>query len=443
MEIVKKNLVSILCLVVALLAVAGTFYPLGSKFDSLRDEVDTSAQAAAQLERLKSTPRTIPGIGTNGTSIPLPCYPTQDVFNWMNDTIKGKLAKQAADLQAAAEEISHRGHDAMTANSLPEPSNSAPFLFKDDYTRHMDHLKAEILHSCLPPSMPDIQEKINELLARIRLQEIRVNDKVMNDKELKEQFDRESKLLPMQLRIKRATQEKYRMYVMPEALAVTEPYIKESPKKPTPNEIWFAQVGYWVAQDVCDAIALTNANSNSVPESPVRALVTLNLPLKMEMYVMPATSQQNASGKTVADPYLVAKPDAAHPPIYTLSPTGRAVNSLYDVVQFTMTVYMDPQYVEIFARNLSKDRFITIKEMNLSPFWPSESELNAGVGQGQGGFAAAGGTNTVVTGYYYGQSPKLAKVEFKCEEVMMRSWTLSLMPPTIKAELHVDADKSK
>ena len=81
MEILKKNLVSILCLVVALVAVGATFYPLGGYFDQLQKDVDQSAGNGVQLSQLEKQSRSVPGIGPNATSLPLDYFPTQAIIN--------------------------------------------------------------------------------------------------------------------------------------------------------------------------------------------------------------------------------------------------------------------------------------------------------------------------------------------------------------------------
>ena len=434
MEILKKNLVSILCLVVALLAVGGTFYPLGGYFDQLKKDVDQTAANGNELKALEKKPRSVPGIGTNGASLPLNHYPTDAILTSMREMFQGALTTQAEKLEDELILINDRHNDLLVPNSLPDPTGPATFDFKGAYAQALDDLKVKVLNSCLPPTADEIKQRQDLLRTSLNLELIVISGKAQNQKDLDERYARESKLIPLQMRIHRAQEEGFKMYVMPSALAVTEPRISKPELRPTPDDIWFAQVGYWTAKDVCAAIQKTNEDSKDIPHSPVKALVSLNLPVSLELYVMPVSKDMNVLRDKASDPYLTAKPDAAHPPIYVLSPTGRACNSLYDVVQFSLTVYMDPQYVQIFARNLTKGRFLTVKEINLSPFEPGHESAGAGV-ESERSYMGTG--TGVPTGYYYGENLKLVKVDMQCEVLMLRSWTHKLMPSTVKSALHV------
>src|SRR6185369_1179036 len=101
MAIVKKNLFSIILGVVAILAFAAKFYPLGGMVDKLKTDATAHAAEADKIKSLANKQRNLPIIKP-GTSEPepLPTFPTAAAV---------AAAHEATDLVAkAAEDVMAR-----------------------------------------------------------------------------------------------------------------------------------------------------------------------------------------------------------------------------------------------------------------------------------------------------------------------------------------------
>src|SRR4051812_22135548 len=118
MNIVKKNLVSIICGVIALLAIAANFYPMGGKRTALKDEATAHAAKAAELKTLLTKQRNLPTVkpGVN-ESEPLPGFPTHQALEEAQKAI-GLVNKAADDLIARASGDANK-HQPLVDRALP------------------------------------------------------------------------------------------------------------------------------------------------------------------------------------------------------------------------------------------------------------------------------------------------------------------------------------
>lgn len=99
------------------------------------------------------------------------------------------------------------------------------------------------------------------------------------------------------------------------------------------------------------------------------------------------------------------------------SPTGRTANALYDVVPFRLVVHVEADKLPDFLEELGRNRFIT-------PYQVSLRALDS--------VALSAATNVM-----YGPAP-VVEATISCEALLLRDWTVPLMPPEIRASLSVD-----
>ena len=99
----------------------------------------------------------------------------------------------------------------------------------------------------------------------------------------------------------------------------------------------------------------------------------------------------------------------------TASPTGRVSNGMYDVVQFRMDLVVEVDQIPAVIRAISHNRLMSAFQVEIKAI-DAEQALNAG--------------------YYYGEKP-VADVSLSCEALLLRHWTVPLMPVVIKRQLGV------
>src|SRR5438105_464297 len=101
MDIIKKNLISIVCGVVAILAIVAWQFPLNGMIAKNQEELDKQKGTHQQMETLLRKPRQLPTINVNQTPEPLKVFPSQSIID-QGAKIKEQLTKQSEAMRDAA-----------------------------------------------------------------------------------------------------------------------------------------------------------------------------------------------------------------------------------------------------------------------------------------------------------------------------------------------------
>ena len=73
MDIVKKNILSIACGVVAIAAIIAWFWPVGGMFATLQGDLDGRAKTYTDVETLRTAQRKLPSLVLEGGPRSSPC----------------------------------------------------------------------------------------------------------------------------------------------------------------------------------------------------------------------------------------------------------------------------------------------------------------------------------------------------------------------------------
>jgi hypothetical protein len=95
------------------------------------------------------------------------------------------------------------------------------------------------------------------------------------------------------------------------------------------------------------------------------------------------------------------------------SPTGRTSGAIYDVIKFTLVVKMDAHYLPTLIQDLARGKFITVHKLDTTTVDPNLARDE---------------------GFYYGESP-IVQATINGEALMLRDWTLKLVPEVVKKDL--------
>jgi hypothetical protein len=112
-----------------------------------------------------------------------------------------------------------------------------------------------------------------------------------------------------------------------------------------------------------------------------------------------------------ADPVVAA--DAALTKIVQAAPTGRVSNGMYDVIHLTIVADVEVERVPDFIRTISHNRLMNVTRVEMK---------------------AVDATAAQLAGYFYGTKP-VTTVTLDVEALLLRSWTIPLMPKEIRALL--------
>lgn len=437
MEIVKKNILSILCGVVILLALVALFWPLGGMREDFEKSLAERKATHAKLATLLSKDRTLPVVDLESTDpVPLEQLPGPKVIE-AGEQVTKQVSAQAAQMQAVAVEMNR--HALLVPRSLPNPTDRQRFDFRDTYRRVIRNvLPTEVLRATMPPTEEDIkaaEDKLweTEFEPRILYKLVKGDDgeeirEPLNQEQIQEDFERAIVNLPEQIRQQRASQ--FLMYMAEDAILTSEA-MEDGSRSPSPAEIWYAQVALWVQDDVCRAIARINSTAKTLVDAPVKQLVVLNVPADETQYVLSTPPMAAMSG---SDAEVAPPPDPQGPITldFTRSPTGRVCNPLYDVVHFTFEVNIDPRMIPPFLQELSRTKVELAPDGSIAGREPCTF-----ITVNRTDLATVDKVAALQEGFAFGDAP-VVKLTLECEAIFLRAWTVQYMPPDVKRLLGVE-----
>ena len=202
-----------------------------------------------------------------------------------------------------------------------------------------------------------------------------------------------------------------RCYYDPETFHVST--IVDDPAAPPPDQMWYAQVGLWVQQDIVKAIAAMNERAAAavtegdpcVENVPVKRLVLLRV------------RGYEVGGKVGEIPFLARGNTTPPPP--EVSPTGRKCNEQYDVVRFVVIVVIDQRDVLRLIDEICRVNFYDCIDFN---------------------YEAVDQQAAMAEGYFYGTAP-VVQATYEFEGYMLREIYQPLMPAAVRTLLGIQADQ--
>lgn len=410
MEIVKKNLFSIICGVIALMAIGALFWPIGGMYAGLLTELDTRIQASNSLDMLVNTSRMMPQLSPDETTPEaLTVFPTDPVISAAQNAI-GQVGEQAKDMLDYATRINT--HDVLVPGELPSPAQSTRFEFANRYAAEVTNYARwqKILGSTSPPTAADVQAAKDKTFDEIKKDKLiydqagNVDPQSMADAQA--EYDEESPNIQPSMELAEARQHQIYLLTPPAASPLPIDKTIQVGSYPSPEQICDAQIVIWMLDDVCKAIADAN-DKYSDPEKPgepiqhdilhsaIKQIESIDPPTPM----LPATAVDPNSGVTTPVPKVPA-----------VSPSGRVCNGRYDVLRFKLHLVVDAAKLPQVIKALEAGQFITVLNVQINEIVdPAVAASNP-----QGGFR-------------YGNKP-VVRAEFDCEELLMRTWTDKIFP---------------
>ena len=420
MEIVKKNVVSIVCGVIAVLAVASFFYPTPAIQASAKKKLDQQAETYTQLTTLQGKPRHWPNVTQDPNATP------QDLKEFPGPkVIESGLAqvKQVQDQSLALKDraIKMNEHKLLVPDSLPNPSNSYDFqkayVLRYQFDENPNSFQ-KMLNSVTPPTEDEIGREAQRREDKIKADAPKKADgSFFDETQVNQQIaDMKAKLAEQ---MRQAAAHQHKLYMAPEALPKHPALAGEAGaiKAPEPEDVWYAQMGLWIQEDVIKSVAALNAQSKDMENSPVKQIVQIMAaPPDKSMYVLSTTAAAGADSSGGATSPIPANSDADPlPKDYATSPTGRVCNGVFDVAHFKVVLNVQAADIDRVISELEHDKFLTV-------FQASVQAINS-VAKRQ-------------EGYYFGSHP-IVTLSLDCEELFMRDWSRKLMPQTVKQYLNV------
>jgi hypothetical protein len=422
----KRYWVLITFCVVMLIAVIAIPAFISGQASSLQKDLQarkkTNDDLAGLLHKQRHQP--VVTLQTDATAPELTVFPNEKVIQAGEAAIKGL---QAQSLKLKSDSVQINTHPLLVPGSLPVPRD--PFQFQQVYLKQFTTELPKALNAATPPTDEEIKYQ-----ADVKAKELTdamphnsATGEVYAKDVLQQNINNMLSRLPEQMRQSAANQHK--MYMAPSALALQPSMAPPAPGAPQvmpdAEQIWFAQMGLWVQQDVIKAIIDLNRPATQVANATVKELVQIFVPADRTMYVLPNITGPNGApapapaatpGAPPPSPIPTSTDTDPFPKDFAASPSGRVCNGVFDVVRFDIIMNVQARDIERVIQELEKNRLITVNQSEIT-------SVNAAVLQQQG--------------YYFGPEP-IVTLTLKCEELFMRDWTRPFMHGPIKQFLNAD-----
>jgi hypothetical protein len=407
LQILKKNLFSIIFGILAVLAVVSKFYPLAGMYKVLQGELNERVSVDQHVQSLLSAQRHMPILSPDQTNPDvLDVFPTQEVIDAGKNAVAAVTSQADKLVQAAVQKNTHA---ILFPNALPTPDDPTKYSFAQKYIAETTNYARwqQILNSCGTPTPDEVTAATNQKQAAIFAQYGVVPGGPDSPalRQAQESFTEATTTLKQDMEIQRSQQ--FSVYLEPGALPYFQSIGTTAGKLPDAGQIWDAQLGVWIVDDVTSAIARIN-KEYSDPDSPGGPPddVIVHAPIK-QLQSLQNIAQSN-SGKPDDLQAGVGSPTPVAP---NISSTGRVTNALYDVYQFDLRLVVDADKIPQILRDFQLDQFITV--------------LNVQILEVVDPAVAA------QSGYRYGDKP-LVTLEITGEDLLMKNWTADLLPDSRK-----------
>jgi hypothetical protein len=411
MEVIKKNLISVISGVIAIAAIAVAFTMLSGEKDELNKELEARKSVHGSLSQLLNGNRTLPtvSITPDAQAEKLPRFPSQKIID-QGDAMVKELEKASKEILEAA--VKMNKHELQEPGSLPSPPPGMPYRFRESYQRFfpppptspLQSQLAKDLGAGMPPTPEEIRFKVEEKSNQIKKDRlIQTATGFNNSQQVQEEIAQMARELPRTLRDQIAASS--RVYINPQTFTA-HPQILAAAGAPTDVSIYEAQLMLWMQQDVVAAVNDANKDSKSIKDSVVKHLVRVTA---MPSPIMPT------GGTPSVDP------DAPVPKEPAVSPTGRVCNGMYDVYHIQVEADVDAARLPDFLRAFGHNRFMT-------PLWADLRSVDLAMER--------------AAGHDYGDKPVVnAKVQL--EVLYLRAWDKPLMPKDVRAKFGIPDDQGQ
>lgn len=406
MEIVKKNILSIVCGVIVIAAVITYFvWVSGSLYPNLEREAAQRKSQYETLSGLLGKSRTLPVTELKTADpVPLPTFPTVRVIEQAR-RVTNKMKAQEAQILKAAVKLNQR--PPLISGLFPTPKDATKLEFRDAYERYYTNIIPQRLRSARPPTVEDIAKAEQKLwVDKYQSRIFTVNGVEANREVVDSEYNTE--VANLREKLERETAEKHQVY-LDETAVTTSSAVWKAPNPPPDAQIWFAQMALWVQTDLIDSIAALNhrvlsskfkdPRDHNIINAPVKHVLTLSVPQGAEMYFRIANTADEALAAGMED--------------FMSSPTGRTSGAVYDVIKWDLVVKMDARYVPALVQELSRGKFITVHKVDTK-------SVDTTVSRDEG--------------FFYGSAP-MVHVTLTGESLMLREWTNTLVPEIVKKDL--------
>lgn len=419
LELLKKNLAIVICMVVAIGAVIANYIPLGGFRDDLKSRAEARKAQYDAIEKVMSQPRTMPNLDPSATEAkPLEGFPTARKIE-QGKAVSEKFLKAAGGLMDAANALNEK--KPLVPGALPNGEFVQGRQFIEEYKRVTDmspggrngSMPVTLMKAGFAPTQDDFTRRSEE--AKLRATETTAvfqGNQIINQQQVEAAIAAE--ISQLQDSIVKDVAKTIKVYIDPTTMDVQQAIIG-AVQPPEPSVIYWAQAALWAQEDLFRAVADINNSATDVTQSPIKYLISARVPLTFIGITAGPSSDPNAPPSTPsADPNVPLQPKYTAAP--TGSPTGRVSNGVYDVLHIDVSMIVEAEKLPMVLNQLGRGRLLNVVQVR--SVLPQDVKAFENFGMELG-------TKPVV------------RVDMVLENLLLRKWTVQYMPRAIKMMLGV------
>jgi hypothetical protein len=412
MDVIKKNLTSIICGIIAVVAVVALFWPVSGMYETLQAEVSKRTGAAASLNGLVKKSRSLPKTQlevTEEKTLDPQFFPTPKAIAQAK-ALSDQVKSQSDGLYQTA--LTLNRHEPLHPDALPMGSAPALFTFCQKYrlamsiatnaeSRKQSYL-VKMMKAGFPPTSVEIERKKREVEDEIKSRLVKDprTQQPLNQRENDAEIAARVPLVAETMR--REAAEQCKLYLELTAFEPFQNLNRADYNNPELYEVYLGQLGLWLHEDVVKSIARANEGAENVMDAPIKRLYNIKPP--QDLFRLSGALE--LKDPNPAEPILLNTAASA---------SGRITQPLFDVIRFQLRILIDAEALPFVLQELSRDKFITVLQCTM---------------------LAHDGAVDKTQGFYYGDKP-LVLLDLLCEDLFFREWTRDLMPGQIKKALGV------
>ena len=426
---VRGNVATFICGVVIVLVLALAPVFSGGIEASVRKTAEDRARKVSEIAGFEKTP----------VQIDIPGQQPRSGNGVVNAKLLEAYREITTQLRADADAVrslavdhNRKGRGVVSDDAFPQPPRSQRETIQFDVHQRIVRAYDNLLKSVRAGSPPDPAE----VVADIQRRESQFITNTLRKRSRSELDPREIADLDAELAKARLSRYGERARELSFYASVEDLDVPPAPQQAriSTATMFDWQWRLWIAEDILGAVAVANAGSPSVVESPVKRVISM-----MVLEELPGGSSAAASGSgndfggvagrrgVGGDSGGAATPE--EPPVgpvsidssveatrdYTRSFTGRKSNSIYDVRNVEVVLVVATEQLPALFDALAKRNFMTVLDLDLRPADPFEAAKR---------------------GYIYGTAP-VSEATIVIETIWLREWTAPFMPGDARAALGI------
>ncbi|MCB9839089.1 MAG: hypothetical protein H6813_07095 [Phycisphaeraceae bacterium] len=408
LSLIKSNLLSFICVVVAIVALPALIFLSSGKTSKIHNEIQSDLDGKNRTLQQVTYRYTFEPVTPASPKVEISRPPTQA----MNEAMKSwgeQLRAQAAESIEVVVARNSQGKRVLVEGLLPEPAEPVRVAKLQEIREIWPSAHRALVSRVgagTPPDRATLEAKLN-ITWRQKLE--RIQSTLGAEASIDDQEKIRAELRDQRLAEYKAAASELHFYVDPGAFADVEPWSQNT--LPPMDRVWDWQWTHWIHADLLKALELANTEGEwvrSLLEGPVKRLERVSVPALQY------------SGESQPAPIDYASPIE---PNWEVSETGRAAwpsipQGLYDVRYATITVLIDGARLLDVVEAISATNLMRVVRVSLTDVDP---------------------TQDIQQGYVYGAG-RIVRADLTIETVWLRSWMQQYMPSSVRTALGIPAE---